>query len=70
MGPLKTGMSTLFIGLECVTDRQPVVIVIIRKKTDSCGNLPMVRPWKLPLKDKILISGQPGAYAKKRSKKY
>lgn len=32
MGPLKTGMSTLFIGLECVTDRQPVVIVIIRKE--------------------------------------
>ena len=36
--------------------------------TDSCGNLPMVRPWKLPLKDKILISGQPGAYAKKKQK--
>lgn len=28
----------------------------------------MVRPWKLPLKDKILILGQPGAYAKREAK--
>lgn len=39
MGPLKTGMSTLFIGLECVTDRQPVVIVIIRKKNRQLWQL-------------------------------
>ena len=40
MDPLKTGMSTLFIGLECVTDRQPVVIVIIRKKQTVVATYP------------------------------
>lgn len=89
-GPLKTGMSTLFIGLELVIDKQPKnyisntkilttkntkmpTITIMKtenKHIHTSHNSPIVRPWKLPLKDKILISGQPGAYKTQNKRRH
>lgn len=70
MGPLKTGMSTLFIGLECVTDRQPVVIVIIRKKNRQLWQLTHGAPMETAPERQNTDIGTAWCLCKKRSKKY
>lgn len=35
---------------------------IVRSVIKEVWNIPIVLPWKPPIKDKILSSGQPGAW--------